>query len=201
MHPYKWKANSVEIPIPESTRAAYGLADSVRSLRWLIEPDLKDERRTYLSQKIAILADILVTNQWKRPIHYSLGMNPNWYRNLAGYLELSGLTYRLIPVSSGGAMPRVDVDRTKALFLESGRFSHLASVEEKDYSRISGLPRTYLAVLHMLLQHYLGPFSTDGMEQELRQLLRVMDADLPEEIAPRTPQLDQMILKLREKLG
>jgi len=50
-----------------------------------------------------IILDMLVTNQWKRPIYFSSTLAPSSYLNLREFMQVEGLAYRLLPVKVPGA--------------------------------------------------------------------------------------------------
>ncbi|MCU0416248.1 MAG: DUF2723 domain-containing protein [Cytophagaceae bacterium] len=54
------------------------------------------DKRTY-----AIL-DMIVTNNWKRPIYFSTTLSPSDYIGLKSYMQLEGLAYRLVPATIPG---------------------------------------------------------------------------------------------------
>lgn len=61
----------------------------------------------FMKDQMAIL-DILAHNNWKRPIHFALNMPGSCYAGLDNYLELEGLTYRLVPVKNDREMPALN---------------------------------------------------------------------------------------------
>ncbi len=50
-----------------------------------------------MEKKQLVIADILVTNNWQRPVYFATTVNQNDYRFLQPYLQNEGLTYRLLP--------------------------------------------------------------------------------------------------------
>lgn len=64
MHPYKWKAQIVDIQPPSS------ITDAVR---FHIKPDLTSADRELLSTHRALLLDMIKVNRWQRPVQFTLG--------------------------------------------------------------------------------------------------------------------------------
>ncbi|HEY8400184.1 MAG TPA: DUF2723 domain-containing protein [Cytophagaceae bacterium] len=52
----------------------------------------------YLDKKSLIILDMLVTNNWERPIYFSTTLSRSDYMNLKEYTQLEGLAFRLLPV-------------------------------------------------------------------------------------------------------
>ncbi|MES2731251.1 MAG: DUF2723 domain-containing protein [Bacteroidota bacterium] len=50
-----------------------------------------------------VILDMLVTNQWKRPIYFSSTLSPSSYLSLREFMQVEGLAYRLLPVKVPGA--------------------------------------------------------------------------------------------------
>jgi len=54
----------------------------------------------YILKDQMIILDILAHNNWKRPIHFAVNMPMSCYGGLGEYLQLEGLTYRLVPTAN-----------------------------------------------------------------------------------------------------
>jgi hypothetical protein len=52
----------------------------------------------YLQKNDLMLIDLLAENNWKRPIYFAATAPASSYLNLAPYLQLEGLAYRLVPI-------------------------------------------------------------------------------------------------------
>ena len=53
-----------------------------------------------LEKKHLIMLDIMVNNNWERPIYYSTTVGSSDYLGLANYLQLEGLALRVVPVKN-----------------------------------------------------------------------------------------------------
>jgi hypothetical protein len=78
----------------------------------LIMPELRDSltnrmiwniNRSDLLKPDLIILDMIVTNNWKRPIYFSSTLAPSSYLNLREFLQVEGMVYRLLPVRVAGA--------------------------------------------------------------------------------------------------
>ena len=54
-----------------------------------------------LEKKHLIMLDIMVNNNWERPIYYSTTVGSSDYLGLANHLQLEGLALRVVPVKNG----------------------------------------------------------------------------------------------------
>lgn len=52
----------------------------------------------YLQKNDVMVLDLLAQNNWKRPIYFAATAPASSYLNLAPYLQLEGLAYRLVPI-------------------------------------------------------------------------------------------------------
>jgi len=53
-----------------------------------------------LSKDEMMILDLLATNNWERPIYWSITVGQNKYLNLMDYFQLEGFAYRLVPIKS-----------------------------------------------------------------------------------------------------
>ena len=58
--------------------------------------DLSD--RSYISKDELMILDLLVTNNWERPIYWATTVGSSKYLNLQDYFQLEGFAYRLVPL-------------------------------------------------------------------------------------------------------
>ena len=79
-----------------------------------IVPQLEWELNQNAIEKAGLaLYDILLSNNWKRPIYFSQTVPESGYYGLQNYFQLEGLAYRLIPIkttNTTGRVGRVDTD-------------------------------------------------------------------------------------------
>jgi hypothetical protein len=194
MHPYKWKANEVSIPVSEAVRQEFHLGSEVQQMEWLVEPDLSSDQKTYLSGSLAIMVDIIKTNAWERPVYLSVCMIPP--KGLEGYLQVSGITSRLLPVRPGGGVAAIDIAKTREVLLNPGNFHSIEGVKAKDYSRVAQLPSNYRTAFLSLIQYY----HQTGERQELKETLKAMKTSVPEQIVAIDPGLSSMLEQLEAEL-
>ncbi len=78
----------------------------------LIKPELRDSvqenmiwniNRGDLLKPDLMILDMIVTNNWERPIYFSSTLAPSSYLNLKEFMQVEGMVYRLLPVRVAGA--------------------------------------------------------------------------------------------------
>jgi hypothetical protein len=65
--------------------------DKVSSMEWIFNKD-------FATKADLVLFDILVSNEWKRPIYFATSVSEDTYIGLDDYLYLEGYAYRLLPL-------------------------------------------------------------------------------------------------------
>ena len=81
-------------------------ANIVSQLEWKLD-------KNYIEKAGLALYDILLTNNWERPIYFSQTVPESGYYGLQDYFQLEGLAYRLIPIktkNTNGSVGRIDTD-------------------------------------------------------------------------------------------
>lgn len=68
----------------------------VKSIDWTVQGN-------YVQKNDLMIIDLLAQNDWKRPIYFAATAPASSYLNLAPYLQLEGLAYRLVPIKQSAA--------------------------------------------------------------------------------------------------
>ncbi len=63
----------------------------VKNIEWSMEG-------SYVQKNDLMVLDLLAHNNWKRPVYFAATAPASSYLNLAPYLQLEGLAYRLVPI-------------------------------------------------------------------------------------------------------
>jgi len=80
----------------------------VTQMKWAIN-------RNYLTKADLLVLDLLVHNNWKRPIYFAVTVSHENYLNLLNYLQINGMTYKIVPIYSEaqmGDIQSVNIDTT-----------------------------------------------------------------------------------------
>lgn len=87
---------------------------------------------SYLLKDQIIILDILAHNEWKRPIHFAVNMPNSCYGGLGNYLQLEGLTYKLVPTFNTrqdadlDTRPQVNLEKSYNLFMQKFKWGGLS---------------------------------------------------------------------------
>jgi Co/Zn/Cd efflux system component len=91
-HKFELKVNKEEVL--KSGAVPKWLADSISSaIDWTMPGD-------YLSKNTLMVLDLLANCDWKRPIYFTVTTGSDAYMGMEKYLQLEGLTYRLVPLAA-----------------------------------------------------------------------------------------------------
>lgn len=94
--------NRLKLTIDPNQPLASGIVDSsaahliVNEMQWQI-------KRSYLTKSDLMILDILLANQWKRPVYYAVTVSRENYLGLENYFFNCGLAYRIVPVIASGS--------------------------------------------------------------------------------------------------
>ncbi len=94
---------NMSIPVDSATVVNNGTVPKelanriVKSIDW--SPSVPNTTSaSYLQKNDVMILDLLAHNNWKRPVYFAATAPASSYLNLAPYLQLEGLAYRLVPV-------------------------------------------------------------------------------------------------------
>jgi len=83
-------------------------------MSWTVSPDLKGVR-DYLSCERAFLLEIIESNNWERPIYWTLGMDNRYLGGLDSCGSYKGLVYKLLLFKTSETEYEVDASSLKNL--------------------------------------------------------------------------------------
>lgn len=94
---------NMSIPVDSATVVNNGTVPKalanriVKSIDW--SPSVPNtSSASYLQKNDLMILDLLAHNNWKRPVYFAATAPASSYLNLAPYLQLEGLAYRLVPI-------------------------------------------------------------------------------------------------------
>jgi tetratricopeptide (TPR) repeat protein len=151
MHPYKWKETTIEIPVPNELIKKYKLNDS--NLSWKVSPDLKGIR-DYLSCEKAMLLEIIESNNWERPIYWTLGMDIKYLGGLHVFGSYKGLVYKLMPFETKATQFENDITALESM-IDSKNFEKYNTILKTNQPRVSvHIPWGYSNAIMKLFKIY-----------------------------------------------
>ncbi|MBB2149007.1 glycosyltransferase family 117 protein [Pedobacter gandavensis] len=89
--------------VKTNTIKAADQGKAVSQMEWTID-------KNFIGKADLAMYDILVHNNWERPIYFATNVSPDTYIGLEKYLYLEGYAYRLLPLKTD---PKDDRDKTQ----------------------------------------------------------------------------------------
>ncbi|MEO0081420.1 MAG: tetratricopeptide repeat protein [candidate division WOR-3 bacterium] len=194
MHPYRWRTDTVRIPVPISALTGMGITAPDTVFEWQVEPDLSNGERPMLSAITAAVIDIVEANNWSRPLYFAL-CPPAATAGIVSYLQSCGLAQRLLPVRTAQYGLALNTEVIRNVLLDPDSYRNLPSVRQHDMPRVSGVLGMYRHGLIELAAHY----AETGRKAACDSVLDQMTVLLPESILPLQPELRAAVERLRSR--
>jgi len=100
-HLYSWAIiGSYSLPVSKENMIASG-AIKEADYDKIPENLVWKNGKSRLEKKHLIMLDIMVNNNWERPIYYSTTVGSSDYLGLGNHLQLEGLALRVVPIKNG----------------------------------------------------------------------------------------------------
>ncbi len=108
---------SKKFKIDVDTAAVFGSGYLPRSLAKKVVPRMEwSINRNYITKADLMILDLLANNNWKRPVYFAITVSHENYVNLDQYLQICGLTYKVVPVKTEAPMGDVNNIDTKTVY-------------------------------------------------------------------------------------
>jgi hypothetical protein len=113
------------IPVDPKQVIATGTLDSSRigEIVPAININLTKNR---LTKSELMVIEMLNQNKWERPMYFAVTVGDQYYLGLSDHFELTGMAYRILPVSTNGKGPGVDVDKAYDNMMNKFRWGNVA---------------------------------------------------------------------------
>lgn len=148
----------------------------------------------FLKDQMAIL-DMLAHNDWKRPVYFAVNMPVNSYAGLDDYLQLEGLTYRLVPVKNNReekslrARPLVNLDKTYDLVMKYG----YGGLKDPDVYCDETSQRMFVEPMRFVCSVLANALAEAGRYKEAVAVIRKCTSEIPaSQAAPDNAWLDMI---------
>jgi tetratricopeptide (TPR) repeat protein len=184
IHPYKWKTNTLMIPVSDNMKSRCNLPGEFR-MEWTLEPDYisgrdhsifisdSTQKRTYLSPQRAILYQIIMDNFSKRPVFFSNLASPFFLAGLDKNLMNCGLISELMPFETEDTEYSVDLNKIMEL-LKTEKLKDYRSILDKDIPRISNCTSLYLQSVII----YAAALEEGNETNQLKELAMLFDENI-----------------------
>jgi len=89
----------IRIPVDKEKVLASGLV--AQKDADLIVPYIEwDFKKEYLTKSELMVVDLLISNNWERPIYFAITVGGDSYLNLESYFQLDGMAYKFVPIKT-----------------------------------------------------------------------------------------------------
>ncbi len=168
-----WKGGNVEIPVPAAVRAAEGDPAEDTTISVYVKPTVFGQALRI--QDIMVL-NIVLANQWRKPIYFAVTVSDQNKVNLDDYLRMDGLSFKLVPRKGD----RIDPALLETILFDKFQYRNLNNPKVYFNDNIVGLLQNYRAAFLRLAHHYLVTRNNDGVVRVLDKMNEVM----PFEVIP-----------------
>jgi hypothetical protein len=108
---------SKNFKIEVDTAAVFGSGYLPRNMAKKVVPRMEwSINRSYITKADLMILDLLANNNWKRPVYFAITVSHENYVNLDQYLQMCGLTYKVVPVKTEAPMGEINNIDTKAVY-------------------------------------------------------------------------------------
>ncbi len=163
----------------------------VRRMQWRLP-------RTILKNQLMLL-HIIAENDWERPIYFAVTIHPRSFVGLRNYLQLEGLTYRLVPIytpSSPQGYGRVALHRMYETVMNKFRWGDL---DKYEYVYLDENHRRLLYNMRLQSLRLAEALYRAGKKDSARRVLDLMMEKLPDRQFPwdyLMPQVSDLYFRL-----
>jgi hypothetical protein len=99
--PTVWEPRVMTLPVTKEAYARYGVTDTAAMgrgrIEWQMNNTLQFEQTKAIRVQDILILDIVLTNEWKRPIYFAVTCSPDSKIGLDEFLCFHGLAFRLEP--------------------------------------------------------------------------------------------------------
>ena len=181
-----------------------GVNDSlVNSLTFALMDDNRESPRQFITKAQLMVMDLIVHNNWERPIYFAVTTGSEAYMGLEPYFQLEGLAYRLTPIyhtdydrdnMSGGVASELMYDNVMNKF-------QWGNIDTKDIY-LDENNRRMVTNLRMQMNNLAEQFIIENKMERAAAVLNKSLTALPEKNAPYDqPQIMWQTAELLFKAG
>lgn len=119
-------SNNLLIEVDSAKVFANGLLEKSYRNRILENVNWKVKDRYFLKDGLTIM-DLIATNDWERPIHFSITVTPKKYFNLEKHFLTEGLAHQFVPIEakSGNSRGEVNTERMYDVLMNKFKWGNM----------------------------------------------------------------------------
>ena len=187
----RWEERTLSVPVPASfydKPETGSLEEGASSISWNLQPTISRQKNPQtgkltggLRVQDIMIYEILVRNEWKRPIYFAVTVSPSNQIGLGDYLRMDGQAYQLMPYEVGMS---IDPDVMYDKIVDTYRYTNLNDPDVYYPPNVQRLLQNYRKGFLQLVYEY--GFSDDENRKKALHVLHKMDELVPDETIPVT---------------
>jgi len=127
------------------------------------------------------LLDLLATNNWERPVYFTIGADPSIFLGMDDYLRHEGLVYQLLPYNKGdGSGPFIETEVLYQSFMNNMQMGDAKSAYYDHFCRRNFDIMKYRSTVNTLLEHLLK----GGQTEKALNVIHKANREMPVEQMP-----------------
>ena len=193
MHNYKWRENDIIIPVSEQTRQKYKLNDTLAHFIWHVKPNVGEKK---LWTGTAMLINIIETNKWDRPIHFTYFGSQN-LEGLKDHLQIVGITTRLVPMKVYGTKLEYDTIKFESVMFNPKNYIDYHDIKNNNQPRVS---YAYGQICRRRIFDYAVYLYRNDKKKKAKKVLEIMEKLMPIEIHPLSSDIENGLDHLQPRL-
>ncbi|MCF8239910.1 MAG: DUF2723 domain-containing protein [Melioribacteraceae bacterium] len=112
--PMRWEPRKMSVDVPEQVYKEFGITDTSvinkGNITWTMENSAQFGNVKAVRVQDLMVLDLIIANQWKRPIYFAVTVSDDSRIGLDDYLQMEGLSFRLTPIKNTSSYERVAED-------------------------------------------------------------------------------------------
>lgn len=116
--------NHLYLPVDAQQVIASGTLPKERAGEILPEIDINVAKR--LTKSELMILELLLENNWKRPIYFAVTVGDDYYLGLTDHFSLTGLAYQVLPIGQKGSGPGVNTDEMYDNMMHKFHYGNIA---------------------------------------------------------------------------
>ncbi len=175
-----WTPDTLYLTVPDYMLKHYSILTNDYIMQWTLEPDMVYDGKKIIFPGTLILIDLLKTNNWKRPVYFTLGSQPNMRASLTDYLQYYGFVMHLVPINVNIYEIEMDYIETERIVNSKDRFKYYYTVKNHNMPRCSMILNNYFMLYSILMDFY----EMTGQDKKAKLIENNMMKFFPDSIRP-----------------
>ena len=164
-------STTLVLPINKEEVLRKGVVDLADSARIVSQIEIDINGKTALFKNDLMILEMLLTNNWDRPMYYATSVGDENYLNLSKYFRITGLAQRIVPVNTEESGTDIDTEKMYDNMMNKFRWGNIADpnvyLDETVARMCSSMRLSFIRLAEALV-----------IEDKLDMALKVLDYSL-----------------------